>query len=188
MRLIFLGSPGSGKGTQTQLLAQRWGLTTIATGELLRAAVHDNTPAGQRAQPFVASGQLVPDDLVNDIVAHHFRDGAPPKCFILDGYPRTVGQAKAFDQVLDETKLSLDAVISLSVPDEEIIRRLSGRGRDDDRRDILRKRLEIFHAQNQAVVDYYRPRGLVVDITAVGEVETVYAAIDRALAARKKGS
>jgi len=186
MRLIFLGSPGSGKGTQTQLLAQRWGLTTIATGELLRTAVRENTPAGQLAQPFVASGQLVPDHLVNDIVAQHLRDGAAPRCFILDGYPRTVAQAQAFDKVLDETKVALDAVISLSVPDEEIIRRLSGRGRDDDRRDILRKRLEIFHAQNQAVVDYYRPRGLVVDIPAVGEVEAVYAAIDQALAVKKQ--
>ncbi len=127
MRLILLGPPGCGKGTQAQLLSERHRLEHIGTGDLLRAAISANTADGARARPFVDDGRLVPDDLVNDIIAERFRRDDRPERFVLDGYPRTLAQAASFDQVLRQTFLDLTAVIFLSVDDEEIIRRVSGR-------------------------------------------------------------
>jgi len=127
MRLILLGPPGCGKGTQAKLLCQRNGLEHIGTGDILREAIRQRTPAGCRARPFVDAGKLVPDDLVNDVIAERFNNGDPPECFVMDGYPRTLAQAAAFDQVLRQHFLDLTAVILLDVADEEIISRLSGR-------------------------------------------------------------
>jgi adenylate kinase len=127
MRLILLGPPGSGKGTQAKLLSSRLGLVHFGTGDILREAVRLNTPAGQQAKPFVQSGGLVPDDLVNDLVADRFRRPDRPDHFVMDGYPRTLAQAAAFDQVLRQQFLNLDAVVLLEVEDEEIVRRLAGR-------------------------------------------------------------
>src|SRR5688572_14711380 len=132
MRLIFIGPPGSGKGTQATLLCQRLGLTHISTGEILREAVRLETPAGKRAKPYMSAGQLVPDDLVNEIIVSRFRAADRPDRFIMDGFPRTIAQAQRFDEVLREQRLELTAVVFLAVEDQEIIRRLSGRGREDD--------------------------------------------------------
>jgi adenylate kinase len=127
MRLILIGPPGSGKGTQANLLSSRMGLYHFGTGDILREAIRLRTPAGLNAQPYVVSGRLVPDDLVNELVADRFRREDRPECFVMDGYPRTLAQAASFDQVLWQGFLKLDAVIQLQVPDEEIVRRLSGR-------------------------------------------------------------
>jgi adenylate kinase len=127
MRLILLGPPGSGKGTQARLLGQRLGLAHIGTGDILREAVRLNTPAGRLARPYIASGQLVPDDLVNEMIADRFRRDDRPEHFVMDGYPRTLAQAASFDQVLRQQFLGLDAVIELLVDIEEIVGRLSGR-------------------------------------------------------------
>jgi adenylate kinase len=127
MRLILLGPPGCGKGTQAALISQRHNLEHIGTGDLLRAAIASKTAAGLRAQPYVVSGNLVPDDLVNEIIAERFERPDRPKRFVLDGYPRTLGQAKALDGLIGRHKLGLTAVVLLAVSDEEIVRRLSGR-------------------------------------------------------------
>jgi adenylate kinase len=127
MRLILFGAPGSGKGTQALLLSQRCDLTHLSTGDILRDAVRRQTPAGKRAKGFVAEGKLVPDDVVNEMVADCFRTDPPPRRFVLDGYPRTVPQALFLDAVLQKQELDIQAVIRLDVPDDEIIRRLSGR-------------------------------------------------------------
>src|SRR6516164_9561614 len=111
MRLILLGPPGSGKGTQAKLLSRRTGAEHISTGDLLRAAMSLRTPVGERARPFVESGRLVPDDLVNDLIAERFRRVNRPQSFILDGYPRTVAQAEALDALLREISQELDAVL-----------------------------------------------------------------------------
>jgi adenylate kinase len=127
MRLILLGPPGCGKGTQAKLLTQRNRLEHIGTGDLIRSAIAANTPAGIRAHPFVADGLLVPDDLVNDIIAERFRRDDRPERFVMDGYPRTLAQAVSFDQLLRQHYLDLTAVILLTVSDAEIVQRLSGR-------------------------------------------------------------
>jgi adenylate kinase len=127
MRIILLGPPGSGKGTQAQRLSQRMQLEHIGTGDLLRQAIRQNTPVGVRARSFVESGKLVPDEVVNEIVAERFQRADRPSRFVMDGYPRTVAQAVYFDKVLAAHGLKLDKVLLLDVPDEEIVRRLSGR-------------------------------------------------------------
>ena len=127
MRLILLGPPGSGKGTQANLLACRNGLDHIATGDLLRAAIQEGTPAGLRARPYVEAGKLVPDEVVNDMVAERFGRPDRPTRFVMDGYPRNVAQADTFDRLLQEHGLPLTAVLLLKVDDEEIVRRLRDR-------------------------------------------------------------
>jgi adenylate kinase len=127
MRLILVGPPGSGKGTQAQLLCQRLGLVHVGTGDMLREAIRLGTPNGRLAEPYVKCGKLVPDDLVNQIIADYFGREDRPENFVMDGYPRTLPQAMAFEQVLRQNFLGLDAVIWLCVDDEEIVKRLSGR-------------------------------------------------------------
>jgi adenylate kinase len=127
MRLILLGPPGSGKGTQAKLLAERLHLVNIGTGDILREAVRLATPLGKLAEPYLQSGKLAPDDLVNELVAARFRQADRPERFVLDGYPRTLAQAASFDQVLRQEFLNLTTVLLLRVDDDEIIRRLSGR-------------------------------------------------------------
>src|SRR5580700_4659851 len=127
MRLILVGPPGSGKGTQAKLLSQRLKLAHVGTGDMLREAIRLGTPGGRQAQPFVTAGQLVPDDLVNQIIADFFSLENRPERFVMDGYPRTLPQAMAFEQVLRQNFLGLDDVILLHVPDDEIVKRLSGR-------------------------------------------------------------
>jgi adenylate kinase len=127
MRLILIGPPGSGKGTQAKLLSQRRGLLHFSTGDILREAVENDTPEGRKAKPFMANGQLVPDQVVNDIVHDRFRGPDKPRKFVLDGYPRTLAQALTLDTVLAEQALGLSAVVFLNVDDEEIVRRLGNR-------------------------------------------------------------
>jgi adenylate kinase len=127
MRLILVGPPGSGKGTQAKLLSSRLGLVHIGTGDILREAVRQNTPLGRIVVPYMRSGQLVPDDLVNEFVAEHFRRDDRPDRFVMDGYPRTLAQAVSFDQVLRQQFLDLTAVLLFLVDDQEIIARMTGR-------------------------------------------------------------
>jgi len=127
MRLILLGPPGCGKGTQAKLLGKRMNLEHIGTGDLLRAAIRNETPTGKRAKPFVESGQLVPDTLVNELVAERFAQADRPSRFVMDGYPRTLAQGEAFEEVLREHGLPLDAVVLMTVPDSEIVQRVTGR-------------------------------------------------------------
>ncbi len=127
MRLILVGPPGSGKGTQAKLLSSRLGLTHVSTGDILREAGRQNTPLGQIALPYMRSGQLVPDDLVNEIIAEYFRREDRPERFVMDGYPRTLAQAASFDQVLRQQFLDLTAVLLFTVDDQEIVARMTGR-------------------------------------------------------------
>jgi adenylate kinase len=127
MRLILLGPPGSGKGTQAKLLSSRLTLAIIGTGDILREAAEQNTPLGQKVKPYMDQGQLVPDDLVNQVVSDRFRGTYRPEQFVMDGYPRTLAQAASFDQLLRQEYLDLTAVILLTVDDEEIVKRMTGR-------------------------------------------------------------
>ncbi len=127
MRLVLIGPPGSGKGTQANLLSERLNLFHFGMGDLLREAIRLKTPAGQHAAPFVSKGQLVPDDVVNEMIAEQFDRDDRADRFVMDGYPRTIAQAKAFDVILEQHQIQLNAVIHFKVDDEEIVRRLSGR-------------------------------------------------------------
>lgn len=127
MRLILVGPPGTGKGTQAKLLTERLHLTHIGTGDILREAIRLNTPLGHLAKPYLESGRLVPDELVNEVVAERLRHANRPARFVMDGYPRTLAQARVFDQNLEQLGLDLTAVIQLVTDEEEVVRRLSGR-------------------------------------------------------------
>src|SRR5262245_52983273 len=127
MRLIFLGPPGCGKGTQAKLLGEQQHLEHIATGDILRDAKRRGTPAGNRARSYLEAGQLVPDDLVNDLIAERFSGDDRPRQFIMDGYPRTINQAKTFEQILRQHGLALTGVIRFKVDEEELVRRVAGR-------------------------------------------------------------
>jgi adenylate kinase len=127
MRLVLVGPPGSGKGTQAKLLVERLGLAYIGTGEILRDAIRQGTPTGKLAEPIIKQGLLVPDSVVNEVVADLFRRGDRPERFVMDGYPRTYAQAIAFDALLAQQYLKLDAVISLEIADDEVVRRISSR-------------------------------------------------------------
>jgi adenylate kinase len=127
MRLVLVGPPGSGKGTQAKLLANALGLRYIGTGDILREAIKNNTPTGKLAEPYIKAGKLVPDDLVNSLIADLFRGKNRPTKFVLDGYPRTISQAEWFDKFLKDERLGLDDVIVFGVGDDEVVRRISGR-------------------------------------------------------------
>jgi adenylate kinase len=181
MRVIFLGPPGSGKGTQSQLLARRNGLAYLGTGDMLREARDKKTPLGERARPFLESGRLVPDELVNDLIAERLGQLEHPDCFVIDGYPRTLAQALALDRLLESMKLGLTAVLVMTVPDEELIRRLRGRQRDDDKEETVRSRLAEFHRQTSAIAAHYRAKGIRHEVPGVGGIEDVYNSITRIL-------
>jgi adenylate kinase len=181
MRVIFLGPPGSGKGTQSKLLCQRNGLVYIGTGDMLREAIHRRTPLGERARPYVESGELVPDDLVNELIAERLQRPDRPRCFVIDGYPRTAPQAVALDRLLEQHGLGLTAVLVMRVEDEEIIRRLSGRQRDDDGEEMVRARLAIFHRETAAIAAHYAPRRILHEVKGTGEIEAVYNTITKIL-------
>jgi adenylate kinase len=181
MRLVFVGPPGSGKGTQAALLRERLGLTPIGTGDMFRAAVARGTPVGRQVESYLSSGKLVPDDLVNEVVADLFRGEGRPTRFVLDGFPRTLAQAAALDAILRQNHLDLKAVLKFEIADEEIVRRLSGRkleqGRPDDDAATVRKRLAIYHGFANELCDYYSKQGLLAVVDATGDVETVYRTI-----------
>jgi adenylate kinase len=181
MRVIFLGPPGSGKGTQSKLLCERKGLVYIGTGDMLREAIRKRTSLGEQARPYVESGGLVPDTLVNDLIAERLQQPDRPQRFILDGYPRNAAQAAALDAMLDRLGLGVTTVLHLSVPDDEIIRRLSGRGRADDRDETVRARLAIFHQEADAIAAHYGPRGILHEVKGTGEIEAVYNKIAKIL-------
>jgi adenylate kinase len=215
MRLILMGPPGSGKGTQAKMLSQRLKLTHVGTGDMLREAIRLETPAGRLAKPCVGSGQLVPDDLVNQIVADYFRQEDRPEHFVLDGYPRTLPQAMSFEQVLRQQFLGIDAAVELQVSDDDIVRRMSGRWvcsncgtpyhaefkppripgvcdlcggkliqREDDKEQTVRKRLQIYHSSHDDLVGYYKSLGLLRRVPGLGDIETIYANIVKALGIR----
>lgn len=182
MRVVFVGPPGSGKGTQGKLLTERLGLTYFSSGDILRAAVAMDTPLGRQVDSYIKAGDLAPDDLVNAAAAEWLRrpDGAA-RGFILDGYPRTLVQAQALDVILAELKAPLDAVISFVIDDEEVLRRLKERRRADDDERTVRHRLRIDKQNARRLAEYYRRQKILHEIPAVGTVDETYSTIERIL-------
>jgi adenylate kinase len=207
MRLVLFGPPGAGKGTQARLLNERRGLVQIATGDIIREALKQETPLGKKAKSYVEAGELVPDALVRDLAENAIADEGCDD-FVLDGYPRTDQQAEWLTEFLDEHDAPLTVVISLSVPDDVIVRRLSRRRvhtetgetyhldhdpppddvdserivqRDDDAPETVRNRLSVYREETQPLEDYYETRGLLVRVDGVGGIEEVYGRIEEVL-------
>lgn len=201
MNIIFLGPPGAGKGTQAQRVCAALNIPQISTGDILRRAMKDQTPTGLKAKAFVDAGQLVPDDVMIDIVRERLAQDDCQRGYILDGFPRTTLQAEALEKIAD-----IDAVIDLDVADEKLIERLSGRRvclkcgatyhvsrlngetkcvacgdsliqRDDDKAETVLNRLNVYHKQTAPLVDFYQARGKLRVIAGDGDMDTIFASI-----------
>ena len=199
MNLIFLGPPGSGKGTQASKLSAEIGVAHLSTGDVLREAVKNRTELGQKAEGFMKAGELVPDELIIGLIRDKITSGELTNGFILDGFPRTIPQAESLKVMLRENGVSLDKAICFNVDDESIVKRMSGRRfcptcqrtyninvpeakpkvagkcdddgadliiRNDDKEDVVRNRLEVYHSQTKPIIDYYRKESILEEIDA----------------------
>jgi adenylate kinase len=186
MRLILLGPPGAGKGTQAKILVEAYGIPQLSTGDILRGAIADKTPLGLAAKEIMDRGDLVSNDIVNGIVSDRLdaEDCAPG--FILDGFPRTIGQAEALDGMLSDKGIALDAVIEMTADPEVLVNRVINRSKEsnrpDDSPEVIRKRLDVYRQDTAPLVDYYRKQGLVKTVDGMAPVEQVTAAIKEAIA------
>jgi adenylate kinase len=173
MRVVLLGPPGAGKGTQADRIAARFQLVHLATGDLLRANVAAGTPLGEVAQAYLDSGELVPDEVVVAMMLERLGQPDCARGFLLDGFPRSVAQARALDAYLAEVGAPLDAAISLEVAEEALVARLAGRGRADDNARTIRHRLGVFASSTRPLLDYYGGQGLLFSVVAEGTIDEV---------------
>jgi adenylate kinase len=196
MRLILLGPPGAGKGTQASNLVKKYGIVQLSTGDLLRSAAADGTPVGLHAKEIMARGELVPDDIVVEIVADRISQPDAKNGFILDGFPRTVPQAEALDRMLHNKKLDLDAVIELKVDESILLRRIekrvaemAARGealRADDNAAALHNRLEAYRAQTAPLIAFYADKGTLQTVDGMAGIDDVAKSIEQVLAEREQ--
>lgn len=188
IRLLIVGPPGSGKGTQAAAIAEQYGVPAIATGDIFRSNIREETDLGLRVKEVVAAGDYVPDELTNALVDERLHEDDALDGFLLDGYPRTTDQVTFLDELLARRGQDLDAIILLVVDTDEVVRRLQQRaseqGRADDSETAIRHRQEVFMHETAAVIDHYRERGIVVEIDAMGSVDEVAARISDGLASR----
>jgi adenylate kinase len=185
MRVVFLGPPGSGKGTQARLLAERLRMPAISTGEMLRAAVHEGTSLGGKVKAVMEKGDLVSDDLIIALIREKIAAPDAAGGFVLDGFPRTVDQAVALEKILSGNEKAISAVVNLSVPETALIDRLAGRAglerRADDGRDTVLERLRVYHEKSEPLIEFYRRRGLLTEVEGTGTVSEVTDRIGNAL-------
>ena len=174
MRIVFIGPPGSGKGTQAQRLKDYLDVAHLSTGEMLRDADQAGTKLGREAVRFMNAGQLVPDDVVVGIVIERLREKDCERGCLFDGFPRTVPQAEVLDRLLGQDKMPLDLVIALDVAEPLLVERLLARGRPDDDRETIRERFRQYHQMTEPLLDYYRNSGVLAQIAAEGTPEEVF--------------
>ncbi|GAA3698330.1 adenylate kinase [Zhihengliuella alba] len=184
-RLLIVGPPGSGKGTQAVRISERLGVVAISTGDIFRANVKGGTPLGLEAKKYIDAGDFVPDSVTNNMVRDRLQQEDVKDGFLLDGYPRTSPQVDELDSILAENGQELDAVLQLTADDEELVERLLKRaaveGRADDTEDVIRHRLALYHEQTEVVVKRYRERGIVREVNGIGEIDEVTARVLDAL-------
>jgi adenylate kinase len=183
--LLLLGPQGAGKGTQGKLISREYGIPHIATGDSLRAAIAAGSELGQKAEPLLASGQLVPDDLMIELIRDRLANEDTERGVVLDGFPRTAVQAEALDEMLSEIDRPLGVVFEFQLPEEMAVQRLLRRaeeeGRADDTPETIRTRLRLYHEQTAPLVEYYRARGILVPIHADRPIDEVFQEIQQAL-------
>lgn len=181
-RLIFLGPPGAGKGTQAQIVADNHKIPHVSTGDILRAAVAQQTPLGQQAKDFMNRGELVPDALILDLIKDRLSYEDATDGWILDGFPRNVNQAAFLEKLLEKLNQSADCVLNLKVPDEVLVTRLLARKRKDDNESTIRRRLEVYHQDTVPVIDFYQTREILKTINGDQTMEEVTQALNQAIA------
>jgi adenylate kinase len=190
MRLILLGPPGAGKGTQAKNLIEAYGIPQLSTGDILRSAIRAKTPMGLAAKEVMDRGDLVSDQIVNGIVSERLDSDDARKGFVLDGFPRTIAQAEALDQMLADKGMKLDAVVEITADAETLTQRIINRAREsaattgaraDDNAEVVRNRLNVYREQTAPLVAYYRGRGLLKSVDGMASVDDVTAAIRRAV-------
>ena len=187
-RLLLIGPPGAGKGTQAQRLSQALGVPAISTGDICRAHLRDETPLGTQAKAYMDAGDNVPDSLTNDLVRDRLSQADAADGFLLDGYPRTIDQVRALDELLAESGHAMDAVVELVADPDVVVERLKKRaleqGRADDDEAVVRHRLEVYAEQTAPLIGVYDARGLLAKVDGIGEIAEVTERIEAALAAR----
>lgn len=187
-RLLLIGPPGAGKGTQAVELSNTYGIPAISTGDIFRANVSGGTPLGVQAKAYMDRGEYVPDSLTNDLVRDRLAQSDVADGFLLDGYPRTIEQVRELDVMLADAGTQLDAVVLLTADTDEVVTRLLKRateqGRADDTEDVIRRRLEVYAEQTAPLIEVYGERDLVAEVNGLGTVEEVTERIRQALAAR----
>jgi len=177
MRLLIMGPPGAGKGTQAKFIAEHFSIPAISTGDIFRANVSQGTPLGIEAKRYMDAGEYVPDEVTNRMVRNRIDEPDAEHGFLLDGYPRTLAQVEELDGMIKHTGHALDAVVVLTVDSEEIVQRLLQRaeieGRADDTEDVIRRRQEVYVEQTQPLIEVYKERGLVHEVDGLGDVDEV---------------
>ncbi|MGH9380932.1 MAG: adenylate kinase [Thermoanaerobaculia bacterium] len=184
MNVVILGAPGSGKGTQAALLAERFGVPAVSTGDMLRDAVAAGNDLGRRVAAVMASGELVDDAAMHDVVRSRLLRPDAAEGFVLDGYPRTEAQAHDLEKILDATEEPLDAVVLLEVPLAEMVRRALDRGREDDTEAVVRRRQEVFDEQTRPLIRYYRQFGVLRPVDGDQSIQDVFESILQVLPGR----
>lgn len=184
MRIVLLGAPGSGKGTQAAIVVQKYRIPHISTGDLLRAEVAAKTPLGRQAKAVMDKGQLVSDDIMLGMIRERLGQDDVDHGFMLDGFPRTLVQAEGLDGLLNELGQPIDIVVFFDVDYGEIIQRMLARGRSDDTEEAIRKRLEVYEAQTAPLIDYYKAKGNLRTVQGMGEIteitERIFKVLDAA--------
>ncbi|MGD9125852.1 MAG: adenylate kinase [Planctomycetia bacterium] len=181
MQIVFIGPPGAGKGTQAEKLIEKYKLAHLSTGDMLRAARDAGTEVGKKANEYMSSGQLVPDEVIVAIIEERLAEPDCQQGYLLDGFPRTIAQAEALDAMLEQKGTTLDVVLELKVPEDELFDRLAGRGRADDTPDVIRQRLVAYREQTEPLLDYYTKKNLLKSIDGLGSIDEIFGRVTEVL-------